>query len=157
MTFQTSWVNIILFTCTRYTSKYVHYMYIELIKNSTLVQKFGQAMFNKTKPEFYCNHGRCTKKKVEKSTWYQDCAWGSCRYLNGIGKASDLPNYTDIDCYSDLRMHAFESRMDASWITYNTLCNNLFSLYPAESTNNFLHMATKQRLYTPNNCHGKFL
>ena len=132
--------------------------YVELIKNASLVQSFGQAMFNKTEPEFECHkRGRCERKKIAKSTWYQDCAWGDCRYLNGIGEASDLPNYTDIDCYSDLRMHAFESRMDAAWVTHNTLCRDLFSLYPAESTNDFLHKATKQRIYTLNNCPGKFL
>ena len=69
--------------------------------------------------------------------------------------ASDLPNYTDIDCYSDLRMHAFESKMvNGSWITYNTLCNKFFSLYPAESTEDFMHMATEQKIYTLNNCNG---
>ena len=88
------------------------------------------------------------------STNYQDCAWGSCRYLNGIGTASDLPNYTDIDCYSDLRLHAFESKMDASWITYNTLCNKMFSLFPAELADS-MHKATNQKIYTLNNCPGK--
>ena len=125
-----------------------------MIKNGLLVQKFGQAMFNKTIRDPVCNHGLCTPKDEEKSTWYQDCAWGSCRYLNG--RTSNLPNYTDIDCYSDLRMHAFESKMDASWITYNTLCNKFFSLYPAEWTGDFLHIATKQKIYTINNCIGKF-
>ena len=97
------------------------------------------------------NDGLCK----DESTNYQDCAWGSCRYLNGIGTASDLPNYTDIDCYSDLRLHAFESKMDASWITHNTLCNKMFSLFPAYSVDNSMQKAIDQKIYTLNNCPEK--
>ena len=111
-------------------------------------------MFNPKQPEVVCAHGLCTKKVEELTTWYEDCAWGSCKYLDGIGTASDLPNYTDIDCYSDLRLHAFESKMDASWITHNTLCNKLFSLFPSYYADNSMQKAIDQKIYTLNNCPG---
>ena len=125
-------------------------------------------MFIDKKPRYVCKpreimRGNCAEvekrweeRYKDKTTWYQDCSWGSCRYVNGIGTASEHPNFTDIDCLSDLRMHAFEGRMDAPWVTHNTLCDNLFSLYPAESTDT-LNKATNQKIYTLNNCPGKFL
>ena len=112
-------------------------------------------MFNPKQPEVVCAHGLCTKKVEELTTWYEDCAWGSCKYLDGIGTASDLPNYTDIDCYSDLTLHAFESKMDASWITHNTLCNKLFSLFPSYYADNSMQKAIDQKIYTLNNCPEK--
>ena len=119
-------------------------------------------MFNKKKPYeekwILCDHGddcRDGLRKVVPESEYQNCAWGSCRYLNGIGTASDLPNYTDIDCYSDIRLHAFESKMDASWITHNTLCNKLFSLFPSYYADNSMQKAIDQKIYTLNNCPEK--
>ena len=116
------------------------------------MKTLGDAMFKQRKPKWHCVYGLCKPNNVKTSSWYEDCSWGACKYLYGSGIASNLPNYTDINCYSDLRMHIFESRMHASWITYLSLCNKFFSIRPNREAEKHLQKATKQYIYSLNTC-----
>ena len=133
-------------------------LYVDWIKRARVVENFASKLPKKIPSKSSCPYGLCRPKKKEEKQpiWYQDCAWGQCQYLNGQGNASDLPTFADINCYSDLRLHVFESRMNAPYITYTALCNEYFPLYPYKHAEKSMQEAKNQKIYSYKHCNKYF-